>query len=131
MAIPIPIIGPIIDGISKLGTTWLEGRNKKMEVLAESEAKVMVLASQSVVDWEAIQAKNSGTSWKDEYLTLLFSIPLVLAFVPGADGLVKDGFAVLANTPSWYTYTISVIVGASFAVRSVIGFKNLQENKNE
>ena len=124
MAFSIPIIGPIVEGLTKLGSTYLEGRNVKIKAKSEAEATVMVNASKSIQDWEALQAQNASTSWKDEWLTLLFSIPLILAFTPGADHLVREGFLVLADTPDWYTYTISVIVAASFGVRSVIGFKN-------
>mgnify|MGYP001137417498 CR=1 FL=1 len=122
MAISVPIIGPLFNAISTLGGTWLEGRNAKMKVKAESEAKVMVMASQSVADWEAIQAKNSGTSLKDEWLTALFSVPLVMSFIPGAVPYVNEGFVVLETMPAWYQYTLSVIVAASFGVNKAIGW---------
>ena len=56
--------------------------------------------------------------WKDEWLTILFSIPLVLAFVPGCEDIVQIGFAQLQLMPDWYKYALSVIVAASFGVRS-------------
>jgi len=37
---------------------------------------------------------------------------------------VRDGFAVLETMPDFYQYTLSVIVAASFGVRSVIGIMN-------
>lgn len=113
---------PIISGIVSLGQTWLEGRNKKIAAKAEAEAAVMVKASESTADWEKIQAQNAGNSWKDEWLTLLFSVPLIMCFIPGAVQYVQDGFAALENMPQWYQYTLSVIVAASFGVRSAIGF---------
>ena len=118
---PLPAI-PIISGIVELGTTWLKGRNKKIAAKAEAEAIVMVKAAESTADWERIQAANSGNSLKDEWLTLLFSIPLIMAFIPGSVDYVYAGFAVLENMPQWYQYTLSVIVAASFGVRSAIGF---------
>jgi hypothetical protein len=48
----------------------------------------------------------------------LFSIPLVLAFVPGCEDIVQIGFAQLQLMPDWYKYALSVIVAASFGVRS-------------
>ena len=113
---------PIIDGVIKLGTTWLEGKNQKMAARAEAEATVMVKAAESTADWEKIQAQNAGNSWKDEWLTILFSIPLIMAFVPGGIDYVNQGFQALETMPTWYQYTLSIIVGASFGVRSAIGF---------
>lgn len=113
---------PILSGVVSLGQTWLEGRNKKIAAKAEAEAAVMVKASESTADWEKIQAQNAGNSWKDEWLTLLFSVPLIMAFVPGGGDYVDKGFEVLEGMPEWYQYALSVIVAASFGVRSAIGF---------
>jgi len=113
---------PIIDGVVKLGITWLEGRNKKIAAKAEAEATVLVKSADSLADWEKIQAQNAGTSWKDEWLTLLFSIPLIMAFIPSMVPYVDKGFEVLKGMPTWYQYALSVVVAASFGIRSAIGF---------
>jgi len=114
---------PIISGIIELGNTWLEGKNKKEAAKAEAQATVMVKAAESEANWENIMAQNSGNSWKDEYLTLIFSIPMILAFFPSLVDDVQAGFTALEQMPEWYQYTLSVIVAASFAVRSAIRIK--------
>lgn len=113
---------PIISGVIQIGQSYLEGRNEKIKAKAHAEAEVMKSAAKDVGTWEAHMAKNSNTSWKDEYLTILFSIPLVLAFIPPAVPYVVEGFQALDGMPDWYKYTLSIVVGASFAVRSAIGF---------
>ena len=115
---------PIIDAISRLAGTWLEGRVAKTKAKAEAEATVMIKQAESAADWEAAMARNSGQSWKDEWLTLLFSIPLIMCFIPSMVPYVSEGFAVLESMPDFYQYTLSVIVAASFGVRSVIGVMN-------
>jgi len=107
--------------VSKLGGSYLEGQVEKTKAKAKAEAQVMVQSSKSIADWETLQARNAGQSWKDEYLVILFSIPLILAFIPATVPYVMDGFAALDLMPDWYKYSLSVIVGASFGVRSVIG----------
>lgn len=114
---------PIISGLISLGNTYLEGRNKKVAAKAEAEATVIKNKSQQEGAWEAIMAANSATSWKDEYLTIVFSIPMILCFFPSMVDRVEAGFTALESMPEWYQYTLSVIVGASFAVRSAIGWK--------
>ena len=115
---------PILNTIAALAGTWLEGRVAKTKAKAEAEATVLIKQAESAADWEAAMARNSGQSWKDEWLTLLFSIPLIMCFIPSMVPYVQDGFEVLGNMPDFYQYTLSVIVAASFGVRSVIGIMN-------
>ena len=124
------MIGQLIGPIANLAGGWLQGKADKQAAdaklkLTEAEAKAKILLSKetSVADWERIMAENSGTSWKDEWLTILFSIPLIWAFC-GDWGreMVANGFAALEAMPAYYQYTLGVIVSASFAVRSATKF---------
>ena len=119
-------IGPL----TELAGGWLKGKADKQAAdaklkLTEAETKSKILLSKetSVADWERIMAQGSQTSWKDEWLTILFSIPLILAFCgEWGRGVVADGFAALETMPAYYQYTLGVIVSASFAVRSATKF---------
>lgn len=120
------LIGPL----TELAGGWLKGKADKQAAesklkLTEAETKSKILLSKetSVADWERIMAQGSQTSWKDEWLTILFSIPLVLVFLgdTGRD-IVANGFSALETMPDWYQYTLGVIVAASFGVRSATKF---------
>ena len=120
------LIGPI----ANLAGTWLNGKvetkaaeTKAKVARAEAEAQIMVSRATSEADWEKIMAQGTQNSWKDEYLVLLFSIPLILAFC-GDWGrqIVADGFLALEVMPSYYQYTLGVIVSASFGVRAATKF---------
>ena len=69
------------------------------------------------IDWDLEMAKGSQSSWKDEWLTILFSIPLILAFIPGMEEVVANGFRTTPSYAEWYQYSLGVIVAASFGVR--------------
>ena len=107
---------PIISEVFGLARTWLEGAQKRKQATDDRAAELI----RQDGDWDKIMAQGAANSWKDEWLTLLFSIPLVLAFFPAAVPLVREGFLVLDTMPGWYKYTIGVIVAASFGVRSAI-----------
>ena len=120
------LIGPI----AELAGGWLNAKtqaqqaNAKLKLTeAEAKAKILVSKETSIQDWERIMAQGSRSSWKDEWLTILFSIPLILAFC-GEWGrcVVAEGFNALEQMPSYYQYTLGVIVSASFAVRSATKF---------
>ena len=119
------LIGPVAD----LASTWLSGKveEKKAQsatkvAMAQAEAVVMQKKATGEIDWDLEMAKGSQSSWQDEWLTILFSIPLILAFVPGMEDVVANGFARLNEMPEWYQYSLGVIVAASFGVRSATKF---------
>ena len=119
------LIGPIAD----LAGTWMSGKveEKKAQsatkvAKAQADAIVMQKKAPGEIDWDLEMAKGSQTSWKDEWLTILFSIPLILAFIPGMEDLVRNGFQQLEQMPEWYQYSLGVIVAASFGVRSATKF---------
>ena len=124
------MIQALIGPIAELAGGWLKGKTDKQAAEAklklteaEAKAKIMLSKETSVADWERIMAQGSQTSWKDEWLTILFSIPLILAFCgEWGRGVVADGFTALEQMPSYYQYTLGVIVSASFAVRSATKF---------
>lgn len=120
------LIGPV----GSLVGTWLEGKveTKKAEAAskvakAKAEATIMEKKATGEIDWDLTMADASKHSWKDEWLTILFSVPLVLAFCgEWGRGIVADGFAALSTMPEWYQYSLGVIVASSFAVRSATKF---------
>jgi hypothetical protein len=124
------MIQAFIGPIASLAGTWLNGKvetkaaETKVKVAkAEAEAQIMLSRATSEADWEKIMAQGSQSSWKDEWLTILFSIPLILVFT-GEWGreVVQNGFVALDSMPQWYSYTLGVIVAASFGVRSATKF---------
>jgi hypothetical protein len=124
------MIQALISPIASLAGTWLNGKvetkaaeTKAKVARAEAEAQIMLSRATSEADWEKIMAEGSRDSWKDEWLTILFSIPLILVFT-GDWGrtVVEQGFAALEIMPSWYQYTLGTIVAASFGVRSATKF---------
>ena len=112
--------------LATLATTWLEGNVEKSKAktaaevaLKNAEAIVYEKKATAEIDWDLEAIKGSQNSWKDEWLTILFSIPMILAFIPGMDGVVQQGFAQLDSMPDWYQVSLSVIIAASFGIRSV------------
>lgn len=124
------MIQALIPAIAELAGGWLKGKaeqkaaeTKAKVAKAEAEAEVMKVAATHEAGWEKIMAHGTVHSLKDEWLVLLFSIPLILAFCgEWGRGIVADGFAALSTMPEWYQYSLGVIVASSFAVRSATKF---------
>ena len=119
------LIGPI----ANLAGTWLEGKVEKTKAetgakvaRAKAEATIMEKKATGELEWDLEMARGSQSSWKDEWLVILFSVPLILAFIPGMEGVVSNGFSQLEAMPQWYQYSLGIIVAASFGVRSATKF---------
>ena len=52
-------------------------------------------------DWDTNAQNNMKYTWKDEWFVILFSIPLIGAFVPSIQPYILEGFMVLNKTPAW------------------------------
>ncbi len=71
------------------------------------------------IEWASQMAKASGKSWKDEYLTIVWTLPIVLAMF-GFTAPLERLLSILKQIPEWYTYLLLVITLASFGL-SVTG----------
>ena len=119
----------ILTSVVSLASTWFEGQAKKSEAqtaaevaLKQAEAEVFRRKATSEADWDLESMRGSQNSWKDEFLTIILSVPLILCFVPGMEEVVRNGFNQLDSVPDWYKAAFAVVVSASFGVRSYLKF---------
>ena len=71
----------LVTAITNLAGTWVSAKAESTKATAEAKATALKTAAQSTADWERIMAEASKNSWKDEWLTIVFSIPLILVFL--------------------------------------------------
>ena len=65
----------------------------------KANAEIKVKQATGEIDWDLAAIQATQNSWKDEWITLLFSIPLILAFCGDwGNNIVQAGFAAL-ETP--------------------------------
>tara|TARA_R110001592_G_scaffold1632_3_gene9491 strand:- start:2830 stop:3213 length:384 start_codon:yes stop_codon:yes gene_type:complete len=118
------MINVLLQGLFGVASSAVEGyidtkKAKAKQKLVKIEAETTLMEKQITgeIAWDVEAIKGSKESWKDEYLTILFSIPLLLCFLPWTVEYVERGFAALAMTPDWYKYTLGIIVSASFGIK--------------
>jgi|TARA_R100001198_G_C5140461_1_gene154504 hypothetical protein len=109
------LLGPI----AELAGGFL--KNKADQAKAKHEAKMNVI--QNDADWEAKMADASANSWKDEFFSLILSLPLFfIGYAIVVDDMtiinrVEQAFAALNNLPDWYQYLLFIAVSASFGIK--------------
>lgn len=122
----------LVRAVFGLGGDWLRGKQRLKEVRVESEAKVLVARAEAEVErlsraqdaeinWDQTAVSQMDRSWKDEYLTLLLSAPMILAFLgPWGRQAAADGFAAIATAPDWYKVAFMAAIAASFGIRALV-----------
>lgn len=114
-------IAALIKAGGEIGSKWLDNKKAKAEgkiaiTKAKAEFKVKRFEAQAEMDVSAMNQMQF--TWKDEYLLFLFSIPLVLCFIPYMVPYITAGFAVLQGLPMWYQWSITGMVAATFGLRT-------------
>jgi hypothetical protein len=106
-------------------------KNKAEEKQARHEAKIAVI--QNDANWEETMAAASATSWKDEFWTLILSIPIFMVgyAIAANDVTIIDrvhlGFAALSELPEWYQYLLFIAISSSFGIRGVSKLMDLKK----
>jgi hypothetical protein len=103
-------------------SSWFESTQAKAEQKAAVQKKKLeTIQQKDMLDakWELEQAKGN---WQAGFLTIVFSIPLIAAFVPSLTDDILRGFEVIQRTPEWYRWMVGAMVGAAFGYKDIKKF---------
>lgn len=106
-------------------------KNKAEQSKAVHEAKMKVIQNDG--DWENKAIDASANSWKDEFWTLVLSVPIFMigySIVVGDPEIVvrvEAGFAALSNLPEWYQYLLFIAISSSFGIKGVSKLMSLRK----
>lgn len=115
------IAKPLID----LAANWLGRRAEKANAKHERELRQI----NGEIGLDTMSAEDMRHSWKDEWLTIIFTVPMVVVFY----GAVADDPAIInritlavqtiTELPEWYVHIMYGIVAASFGLRTFNAIK--------
>ena len=113
------ILGQLLGAVGGIATSYMDGK----VAVQKANAEIKVKQATGEIDWDIEAIRATQNSWKDEWITLLFSIPLILAFCGDwGNDIVQRGFVALEVMPDWYQYSLGGIVSASIGMRGVSKF---------
>ena len=87
---------------------------------AEAEANKMRRESEQDYDLDKIAMIAMDKSWKDEFLLILFSIPIAMCFFPEYRQYVEDGFKTLNIIPEWFMYIYVAMIVVIYGLRGLL-----------
>jgi hypothetical protein len=111
----ISAVASIFTAVGGIAKGWFDHKVKKAEVARDVE----------LAEIQAQQGIQIG-SWKDEYLIILWTAPIIPALLDSVinwDPSMSVFLGVVQRLPVWYTSLLITITGASFGVRSMQNWK--------
>ena len=121
------LLGPALE----LGKEFIKGKADEKKAIQERK----INAIQNDADWEAKMASATEKSWKDEWFSVLLSLPLlgvaysVIINDPSIIVRVNEAFAALNQLPEWYQYLLFIAVAASFGLKSADKIMGMKKGK--
>jgi hypothetical protein len=113
------IWGALIGGAVDLAKDFIKGKVEESKI--KKDIRLEALKNQGA--WEAIMAQGTHNSFKDEFFTIILSVPIVLVgYAVAVDDMdiiarLQDAFVALQALPEWYQYLLFIAVTASFGIR--------------
>ena len=110
--------GKVVDAVSARSERKHQEKVRAIEleeVKHKTKLEMAMRGQEMDNSWELEQIRNSG--WKDEFVLILLSIPLILCFHPETVIYVELGFAALDKTPDWYQWLILAVFAAIYGIR--------------
>lgn len=101
----------VIGGVVKVVEGWFTTKRAKQE----AEAQYHMALAKGEQDWDIMAMKNSQFSWKDEFITLVWFAPLIVAWWYPERAMAWVDFVSLM--PFWYQVCLFGIIAASFGLR--------------
>ena len=114
------MIKAIVSSVAGLATTWMKRKGEKDQ--AKHEVKLSKI--NGAIDADVAATKAMSDSMKDEWFTILLSIPCLIIFYAAIAGdiemieQIKLAFVVMGDLPDWYQWAFSGAIAASFGIRT-------------
>jgi hypothetical protein len=112
-------LSSIITGLISPVTGFFSKRHDNRTAIKQQQIGRIENADDKLAEWERIQAESGLHSWKDEFWTIILSIPAIGCFIPGGAEIMVEGFAALELMPEFYQYWLGVAVLTAFGIRII------------
>ena len=128
------IFSPIISGVTKIFVGDQEIEKVKLagkiavltaeanSKVAISEAKIQMAKNGQAnnFDLDRIAMQNMEKSYKDEFILIMFSVPMIMSFFPKTSEYALRGFEVIEKMPDWYQYTFIGMIVVIYGMRGML-----------
>ena len=130
----LSFLGPVVD-LVRYAATQLGEWDQRRTVLAQArleaelaatkaQAELATFKAKADIEWDLKWANEASKSWKDEFLLVLWALPLICLFIPPLAPHVMQGFEYLKSfhpdAPHWYMVGWSALFAASLGMKKLV-----------
>lgn len=101
----------IIGGVSTIFNGWISVKKSKQD----AETAYHMSLAKGEQDWDIEAQKAARYSWKDEFITVIWFAPLIMAWFD--QDKAREWIAFAQELPYWYQFGMFGIISASFGLR--------------
>jgi len=101
----------------------IKTKTETKKYLAQAEQTHAMKMAEGEIEYKLQAQKNMGESWRDEWFTVILSVPLIIVFLavflgrPDWITKLKDGFLALDELPDWYIWALMAAIASSFGLK--------------
>ena len=117
------MIWNIVGQVIGTGFKVMQTRSQTKQIKAMAEQKHYEKMMQGEIQYEVAKQNAMYNSWRDEWFTVLLSLPLIIVFgsifmdKPEWITKLKEGFETLNQLPDWYIYALLAAIASSFGMK--------------
>tara|TARA_Y100000114_G_C11493574_1_gene201014 strand:+ start:80 stop:466 length:387 start_codon:yes stop_codon:yes gene_type:complete len=117
------MIWNIVGQVIGTGFKVMQTRSQTKQIKAMAEQKHYEKMMQGEIQYEVAKQNAMDNSWRDEWFTVLLSLPLIIVFgsifmdKPEWITKLKEGFETLNQLPDWYIYALLAAIASSFGMK--------------
>jgi len=120
--------GLLITGISNYFTkkqeiSKLKAEGEKEVVVAETKAKIARITREGEQDYDLnkMAVENMKSSWKDEFILIVITMPFIMLFIPSLQPYAIQGLKAMdLSTPIWYQILVLSIFLSIYGLRDIL-----------
>lgn len=101
----------LVGGLSSLVQSWFQAKKTEQE----AKAAYQMSLAKGEQDWDNQAMQAAQFSWKDEFITLVWFSPLIVAWFDSERAMQWISF--VSKLPEWYQFGMFGIIAASFGLR--------------
>ena len=125
------LAGGVLDTIKGNQAAKQAKSEKQLEIdlkLMEHKAEIEKADQAATTNYDLAALNSQVTSWKDEYLTILLSAPVIGSFIPGVQDYVVKGWEYVGKAPLWFQTSFIGVIAATFGLRWLFSKTNITDN---
>tara|TARA_R100000234_G_C4952166_1_gene157838 strand:- start:330 stop:737 length:408 start_codon:yes stop_codon:yes gene_type:complete len=114
---------PIAKIVTEKTVGAIQHKLEKDKIIKAKEIEAAKQVDIAKIGVQLEQVKQQENSWKDEYLTVFYTLFMLMHVLPWTQPWVADGWEILNQANDYFWIIILTIVGGSFGVTTLNKFK--------